>query len=845
MGEIAFQEYISRNKTEFDHSIQTFEVAKARRRAKREEKRRKLRAGRRRLIDEDTSESEENALAASQWRVSKQRTPSPIRDPADGEAENADQLDSLVLDRQSLTSPGLSSPRGRIDGDLFIKEARVVRKPPLQQSESSSSSSLSDEDIQDPSEISHNYILGGLLNNSNELNQKTTSGELLCDRRKSPQKAESFSEDSRSIIPDVSKPKHTMDEGDSRAHSEQEPPRLVSTSAAATTQAQQEKSSAEKVIDVVEENQRQTTHVKHTPSSNQHKSSIITGIAGSEATLSNPPSILIKPATPAILQGAVTTSPHANIERLVTGNKESKRIRMVNEPKSRLKKLQVGDTRPKTLLAQQVANVRSGREGSSTSKQSADLTNPKSRPLIDNPYGRREIGTRRLHEDRESREIAPPGSVNVSLPLEIWETDKVPLVCPHWRLSNNCPYGTQKCHFMHRNQDANGRDYPLGDMHGWIPPKYRKPPLMCIYWLTRRNGCRKPDAECNYAHTNTGWIPNPHTHDEPFKINSEQIPEAANPLTRSSHPVDSKKHQRSTRRSDLTCWFWAQNQCRKAPEDCAFQHRDTGVLAEYPYRIGTTADQTEKDPSMFLVPDHECSLLILHLGSIVAQPSTRSTHNTSKQVVIIHPDGPIDTEMNDVYQQQPLISNHGQLPRVKMTCLQLNSKIEQAYRLDFTDMFTSDCNNKGKSLMERRAFLLYHLQEHSKELEVVTRWLLMHHVEVSNAWYDGSWDKFRQHILNGGSGVIIVGHTSSAHRDLANSTRHIPTSSTSQNFQGLGRSSDIKCVSGVSGCTMKSKTTLVSQASHPNYDTSALRSFHSVGLFMLLTMSSTNNLSWH
>lgn len=93
-------------------------------------------------------------------------------------------------------------------------------------------------------------------------------------------------------------------------------------------------------------------------------------------------------------------------------------------------------------------------------------------------------------------------------------------------------------------------------------------------------------------------------------------------------------------------------------------------------------------------------------------------------------------------------------PPAEMTCLQMKTKIEQACKLDFTDMFAS--NNGDKTLVDRRAFLIYHPEEHSKELELIMRWLLMHHVEVGNAWYDGSWDSFMQQILGGGSGVIIV-----------------------------------------------------------------------------------------
>lgn len=59
-------------------------------------------------------------------------------------------------------------------------------------------------------------------------------------------------------------------------------------------------------------------------------------------------------------------------------------------------------------------------------------------------------------------------------------------------------------------------------------------------------------------------------------------------------------------------------------------------------------------------------------------------------------------------------------------------------------------------MMSRKAFLLFHPQQHLEELDIITRWLLMHHVEVGNAWFDGSWEHFKEQILHGESGVIIV-----------------------------------------------------------------------------------------
>lgn len=95
-----------------------------------------------------------------------------------------------------------------------------------------------------------------------------------------------------------------------------------------------------------------------------------------------------------------------------------------------------------------------------------------------------------------------------------------------------------------------------------------------------------------------------------------------------------------------------------------------------------------------------------------------------------------------------------QLPAA-ITSSQLNAKIEQFYNLNITEMFHSGVPGDDKPL-ERRAMLLYLSEEHSEEGELITRWLLMHGVQVSNLWYDGAWAQFQLDVSKGKSGIIIV-----------------------------------------------------------------------------------------
>jgi chromo domain-containing protein 1 len=77
-----------------------------------------------------------------------------------------------------------------------------------------------------------------------------------------------------------------------------------------------------------------------------------------------------------------------------------------------------------------------------------------------------------------------------------------------------------------------------------------------------------------------------------------------------------------------------------------------------------------------------------------------------------------------------------------------------ACRLEFRNVF---CSNSDETMyLDRRAFLLFHPDDHAEELEVIVRWLLMHHVEVYTLHVDGAWDHFQCKISEGGSGVIMA-----------------------------------------------------------------------------------------
>lgn len=92
----------------------------------------------------------------------------------------------------------------------------------------------------------------------------------------------------------------------------------------------------------------------------------------------------------------------------------------------------------------------------------------------------------------------------------------------------------------------------------------------------------------------------------------------------------------------------------------------------------------------------------------------------------------------------------------QLSCFDLKHEIDDTLKVDFSHMFIYNNDQFSDTILERRAFLLFHPEEHTEELEVITRWLLMHHVDVYSFWSYGAWDYFKRQIIEGGTGTIIA-----------------------------------------------------------------------------------------
>jgi chromo domain-containing protein 1 len=107
---------------------------------------------------------------------------------------------------------------------------------------------------------------------------------------------------------------------------------------------------------------------------------------------------------------------------------------------------------------------------------------------------------------------------------------------------------------------------------------------------------------------------------------------------------------------------------------------------------------------------------------------------------------------NPPMHETPIISGTN-ADSASLSCLNFQKMVGNACKLNFGDLFGDE---QGGKMLAQTAFLMFHPRDHAKELELITRWLHLHHVEVGNVWLDGAWEHFKQNIVGGGTGVIIV-----------------------------------------------------------------------------------------
>lgn len=787
MGARTFRKVIEGNQAQFDIAVRRHREEKAIRKQKREKKRAMLK----RRAKPRVESSEEDVPLVQQMRAGQSKTTVAAEDlPASQSSYYKNFVDSQ--DPSPLPPP---TPTKQTGSGLFVEEIPAGRKAPLEQSTSEEEENSSVNDDSDDS------LMGELAVEAKR--SKPNLGRSILSR-KSPQK--------KTTSPAKSGPEPTRKQMLPGARRQEEPPKLSRrpTAPAATTLSKDTESKKKLVKPSVEVAQSASAAPR------RKSTSFITALSMAGTATATAHANMPKSAGPVPTKTPLKP-PSSTAIRKTGGTSRAAPIKMINGPKPAPRVWLHGDKQYKTTSFRRKAELRSRVEGTPDpsalefvgGKPVGEVL-PKTATRAENPYGRREAGNRRMQET-DNDEPLRRDVIEGAVPLQPYEISKAPLVCYEWRMSRNCRYGPERCNFMHRNKDERGIDLPVAKFN-YLPPKYREKPMTCPYWLYTNHGCSKPEKDCDFAHHNTGWAPKDENNiQEAIKIDPNIAPVFEVATRRPFHPTaNGPAGKRKMHPSQLTCWYWVHSTCRNTAEVCAYQHYDTGVVADGPprttcrdWREGTcpfTADTCKymhsevEDTSGRLgaisgsrtLQTHNNDVLT-HKGSnavplrgapqrghfgVTAPHHKRQSVDEfdtfdavapQKSLELTQPhsptllSAPMSASTHHAYAPPPpppppltVLAPAG------TSCQELNKTIEQALQIEFADVFEWGENEKGKIMLDRRAMLLYHPEDHCKELEVITRWLLMHHVEVSSVFQDGCWDYFRQQTTKGRSGVIIV-----------------------------------------------------------------------------------------
>ncbi|KAF2730528.1 hypothetical protein EJ04DRAFT_555345 [Polyplosphaeria fusca] len=439
-----------------------------------------------------------------------------------------------------------------------------------------------------------------------------------------------------------------------------------------------------------------------------------------QAPLSAPPSSSSLTATNAV--GSTSRPPQSLTVAKRTG---AGPIRMVNKPKvlsrsewknsdklySTVKFRRTAELRSRNEQTPDVAELEfvnrppggiSQPSSSSAPPPCPPPTGPRKNTRDDNPYGRRDSTQFRPQGGERGSPGSAPDSPIGSAELPDWAKNKIPLTCFEWR-NGSCRYSWEKCRFQHMN------GFPLSPADGSVPSKYTSRPLTCFHWFKKPNGCVNTAEECKFAHRNTGVLAVP-----------------GNPEI----TIDPTLGPYSERK---TCHFWANKRCRYTDEECKFAHRHTGEVAKKPGRFAKHSSASAPAPRK-------------NSGHGAPPFPQSQPDNASYAPQLMNDNGPMSTD-----QRMPQTVDIDRSRAVRPSNEEMQRLIGRACKLDYGDIF-----KHNEAFLDRRVFLIFHPGHHAAELELVTRWMLIHHAEVFNFWVDGSWDKFRQEIEKGGTGVIMA-----------------------------------------------------------------------------------------
>jgi chromo domain-containing protein 1 len=484
-----FEQYIQRNIDEFEAAEREAERQKTQRQRKRAKKRRKLRS----KVDDSNSEGDRPLIAT-------RRLPPPKR--------------TLREDTEDV------SP-------IFVTQHQRPRKPPIDQSDDSSSPEGDDR---------------------NNLHQSKQ-----CAERRSPKKRLE-SDDARRAR------QHQARSSKSAVEAEFVKPKNPSTT---TQRAKTKKNARGPPTDA----SAVTASRKTSITSAQIPSPRIK--TATLNTVTKPVSSAKAPPMPTATVGA---SPGPPVSKAVTSIKRTttlRPIRIINQaPTNQRKEWQNSEGHYKKLTMRAKAAKR-GRNEQKPDESVLQFVNgqPRWPPPVaasksearpaDDVYGRRETRHVRRNSDDDH------STKNKQEILQDRLANKIPLTCFEW-LNGSCERTAEQCRFHHT------RGYRPSPYNGTVPGKYRTPPQTCIPWMENPKGCNKSEEECGFAHYNTGHLAQTGGRTVEMDIN------------RKPKFLSNKPAAPFAPRSMLTCYFWLHSNCRSSAEECTFAHWDTGEYARAP-----------------------------------------------------------------------------------------------------------------------------------------------------------------------------------------------------------------------------------------------------------------------
>ncbi|CAN9359619.1 unnamed protein product [Alternaria sp. RS040] len=548
----------------------------------------------------------EDNIAKYEAALNGQQELSPLEATlAEREAADSSQLNHLFAESSATDNSG-----------LFIRQPPKARKPPIVQSESSSSEG----------ELTDDSLMAEIATTS-ENTRHTSNG------------VESSTIERRPIQNSAQSPRTSL----KHATTTPNPKSVTKSSLARPAKSQEPRRSSLPQADSGFRDKQTTTVSTQRKKSNSGKPTTAAAGSASAAHDTLQPSSTSSGAAKRLVSLAMQPS----ARKTTTGSGKSSGIRFVNEPKPQPRQATAlpKKTHFQTLSRHHAADMRSRMEGTpdvaalNFVDAPPDLVAPKLPAPHHDPYARRDpIHSRAIAEEPQNDESPRQESTDGNIPLAPWEIHKI----------------------------------PQQPKHGSI---------------------------------------------------EDQLKE--------------KRTTRSLNPDQLTCWYWNRGHCRNTEQECAYQHRETGIVANAPH---------EGHQTSVTMPDVDDDM---DIGDAVQPPTTNEATRTPS---------PIPSRQPQQFSFQPPpppppppITNE-----VKIKCEQLRTAGGSVCTLDFEDMFASNGGEEAVNLLESRVFLMYHPEDHFEELEIITRWLLLHHVQVASTSYQGAWAVFKQQILQGGSGIIIA-----------------------------------------------------------------------------------------